>query len=214
MEIRARRRRLDAVNAFALCNLSLLAYSGWNDIQRFLEKWDFSNAQLLSEGETQGFVARRDDSVFVSFRGTEPLRLAQWAADVSYAPSSVLPNLPGLVHGGFGALFDNVRDSMRTAVDVISGGQATRLFVTGHSMGGAGRARGGRLRVRFAEKEPRDGSIHLRPTSSRRSSILCGLRCRTKKRYVSIRQRPGHRSAPAAGSIAGDSDSQRAAFGF
>ena len=26
---------------------------------------------------------------------------------------------------------------MRTAVDVISGGQATRLFVTGHSMGGA-----------------------------------------------------------------------------
>ena len=120
----------------SLCNLSLLAYSGWNDIQRFLEKWDFSNAQLLSEGETQGFVARRDDSVFVSFRGTEPLRLAQWAADVSYAPSSVLPNLPGLVHGGFGALFDNVRDSMRTAVDVISGGQATRLFVTGHSMGG------------------------------------------------------------------------------
>ena len=120
-----------------LATSSLLAYSDWPDIERFLGKWHFSDPRLLSKGQTQGFVARRDDAVFVSFRGTEPLSLAQWVEDVSYAPRSLLPNLPGLVHGGFAGLFDDVKDSMWNAVDEVSGGNATRLFVTGHSMGGA-----------------------------------------------------------------------------
>jgi triacylglycerol lipase len=126
-----------AVNAFALCNVSLLAYSAWADIQRFLGKWHFSDPWLLSKGETQGFVARRDNAVFVSFRGTEPLRLAQWSADVRYVPRSLGPNVPGLVHGGFASLFDNVKDSMWDAVNALIGDHATRLFVTGHSLGGA-----------------------------------------------------------------------------
>ena len=125
------------VNALALGNLSLLAYSDWPDIERFLGKWHFPDSRLLNKGQTQGFVARRDDAVFVSFRGTEPLSLAQWVEDVSYAPRSLLPNLPGLVHGGFAGLFDDVKDSMWNAVDELSSGNATRLFVTGHSMGGA-----------------------------------------------------------------------------
>jgi triacylglycerol lipase len=126
-----------AVNALALGNVSLLAYSDWADIQRFLGKWHFSDPRLLSKGQTQGFVARRDNAVFVSFRGTEPLRLAQWVEDISYAPRSLLSNLPGSVHGGFASLFDDVKDSMWNAVDALSGDQATRLFVTGHSLGGA-----------------------------------------------------------------------------
>jgi hypothetical protein len=64
-----------AVNALAIGNAALLAYSDWDDIQHFLGKWQLSDARLLSAGETQGFVARRDDAVFISFRGTEPLRL-------------------------------------------------------------------------------------------------------------------------------------------
>ena len=56
-------------------------------------------------------------------------------------------------------------------------------------------------------KKPVTAVYTLRPTARRRSRILCGLRCRAQKRYVSIRQRPGHRSARAAGSNAGDSDS-------
>ena len=125
------------VNALALGNLSLLAYSGWPDIERFLGKWRFPDPRLLSKGQTQGFVVRQDDAVFVSFRGTEPLSLAQWVEDVSYASRSLLPNLPGLVHGGFAGLFDNIKDSMWNAVEEVSGGNATRLFITGHSMGGA-----------------------------------------------------------------------------
>jgi Lipase (class 3) len=126
-----------AVNAVALRNLSLLAYSDWADVQRFLGKWHFSDSLSSSNGETQGFAARRDDAVFVSFRGTEPLRLAQWVEDIRYSPSSLLPTLPGLVHGGFASLFDNVKDSMWDAVNALIGDQATRLFVTGHSLGGA-----------------------------------------------------------------------------
>ncbi len=124
-----------AVNAVALGNAALLAYSDWDDIQRFLEKWQLSDARLLSAGETQGFVARRDDAVFVSFRGTEPLRLVQWLGDINYRPSSVLPDVPGLVHGGFASDFTDVRDQLRDAVEALSGGPATRLFVTGHSLG-------------------------------------------------------------------------------
>ena len=124
-------------NRAALGNAALLAYSDWNDIQRYLEKWQLSDARLLSSGETQGFVARRDDAVFISFRGTEPLRLVQWDDDINYRPSSVLPNVPGLVHGGFAGLFEVVQESMWAAVEALSSGGATRLFVTGHSMGGA-----------------------------------------------------------------------------
>jgi triacylglycerol lipase len=126
-----------AVNALALGNAALLAYSDWDDIQHFLGKWQLSDARLLSAGETQGFVARRDDAIFISFRGTEPLRLVQWADDINYRPTSVLPNVPGLVHGGFAGLFQAVRKPMQAAVEALSGGGATRLFVTGHSLGGA-----------------------------------------------------------------------------
>ena len=126
-----------AVNAVALCNVALLAYSDWDDIQHYLEKWQLSDAHLLSSGETQGFVARRDESVFVSFRGTEPLRLVQWLGDINYRPTSVLPNVPGLVHGGFASDFTDVLKPMRDAVEALTDGPATRFFVTGHSLGGA-----------------------------------------------------------------------------
>ena len=68
---------LSAVNAVALANAALLAYSDWDGIQHYLEKWRLSDALLLSSGEAQGYVARQDETVFVAFRGTEPLKLAQ-----------------------------------------------------------------------------------------------------------------------------------------
>jgi triacylglycerol lipase len=129
----------DPVNALALFNLALLAYSGQKDVERFLGKWGFDDVHFLSAGATEGFAARVRDpetdtsSVFVSYRGTEPSMVADWLSDVQYHQVA-LNDLPGLVHGGF------ARAMALAAVqtnDAISGLAGDRLYFTGHSMGGA-----------------------------------------------------------------------------
>ena len=86
---------------------------------------------------TQGFVARRDDIVIVAFRGTEPLNAADWLSDVKYHQVT-LKDIPGLLHGGFAhALGDGVTEQMCDTVTKLARGAKTRLFVTGHSLGGA-----------------------------------------------------------------------------
>jgi len=126
-----------AVNALALFNAALLAYSDGDGIRHFLEKWLFSAGRILTGSGTQGFVARRDETVFVSFRGTNPLDADNWLADVRYQQRKLLPIVPGFVHGGFASLLEEVIQPMLDAVAEFSRDQTPRLFITGHSMGGA-----------------------------------------------------------------------------
>jgi hypothetical protein len=127
------------VNAIALGNLALLAYSGQRDMVRYLEAWGFTDIRFLNVGATAGFVARIADpdtgagSVFISFRGTEPAMVADWLSDVQYHQTP-LRNLPGQVHGGFGRAFSLVFDQTKDAIDALPG---ARHFFTGHSLGGA-----------------------------------------------------------------------------
>ena len=60
-----------ATNALALGNLALLAYSDEANVRHFLEKWQLVDARILRGFDTQGFMTRQKDAVFVSFRGTE-----------------------------------------------------------------------------------------------------------------------------------------------
>lgn len=72
-----------------------------------------------------------------AFRGTEPLNAADWLSDVNYHQLA-LKDVPGLLHGGFAhALGDGVTEQMRDAVAKFAQGEKTRLFITGHSLGGA-----------------------------------------------------------------------------
>jgi triacylglycerol lipase len=129
----------DAVNAVALCNAALLTYSDDAGVQRFLKKWQFSEPRMLfgRRTETQGFVARKDNTVIVAFRGTEPTHLIDWLTDVKYQQRKFNTQVPGLVHGGWADALEEVREQMLEAVKAFSSGATPRIFVTGHSLGGA-----------------------------------------------------------------------------
>ena len=128
-----------AINAVALANLALLAYSGQKDVARFLSGWGFDDIQFLSAGATEGFAARITDpktkiaSVFVSYRGTEPAMIVDWLSDVQYHQAP-LQGMPGKVHGGFGRATAMVMSQTTQAINALSG---SRHYFTGHSMGGA-----------------------------------------------------------------------------
>src|SRR5262245_54808408 len=126
-----------AINALALCNAALLTYSDQAGVQRFLEKWQFSDVDLLRGFHTQGFVARQGNTVVVAFRGTEPINADDWLSDVNYHQRQLLPDVPGLVHGGFARALEEVLPPMVDAVMKSSRGITPRLFITGHSLGGA-----------------------------------------------------------------------------
>jgi triacylglycerol lipase len=128
----------NAVNAVALCNASLLAYSAQTDVQRFLAKWGFEEPRFLRSLLTQGFVARRGDIVIVAFRGTEPVNADDWLSNVNYHLRPV-DKIPGLIHSGFAKDMDEreIVMPMLDAFTELSAGEKTRLFLTGHSLGGA-----------------------------------------------------------------------------
>jgi triacylglycerol lipase len=126
-----------AINAVALGNAALLAYSDQAGVRHFLEKWRLVDVRILRGFDTQGFVARQEDAVFVSFRGTEPINVDDWLSDVNFHQRKLHASVPGLVHGGFALALEEIMQPMLDAVVELSGGDRTRLFVTGHSMGGA-----------------------------------------------------------------------------
>ena len=125
-------------NALALGILALLAYSGEDNIKKYLTEHGFTGGfQFLSGDNTFGFVARLTDSatspVFIAYRGTEPTMLAEVAADIDYAQVE-LDGLQGKVHGGFGRAFSSVKAQTEEALERFPG--ASHYF-TGHSLGGA-----------------------------------------------------------------------------
>jgi len=126
----------DPINALALCNAALLTYSDQAGVEQFLQRWQFSHIESLRGFHTQGFVARQGSTILVAFRGTEPTNGGDWLSDVNYHQQS-LANVPGLVHGGFAHAFDEVFKQVRDAVEKLSQGMTPRLFITGHSLGGA-----------------------------------------------------------------------------
>jgi hypothetical protein len=76
--------------------------------------------------------------VVVAFRGTEPLNADDWLADVNYHHEKLNASIPGLVHGGFArALEELLKQELMKIVDDLMGTDAPRLFLTGHSLGGA-----------------------------------------------------------------------------
>jgi triacylglycerol lipase len=126
-----------AINAVALCNAALLTYSAQSDIRRFLEQWGFQGARILRGFSTQGFVARQGGILVVAFRGTEPVKADDWFSDVNYYQRTLAPDVPGLVHSGFANALGEIASEMFDAVAELAAGEATRVFLTGHSLGGA-----------------------------------------------------------------------------
>jgi triacylglycerol lipase len=133
-----------AVSAVALCNLSILAYSTRATVERYLRDWGgFTAPTHLLGPSTQGFVTSREGAIFITFRGTEPLYLRDWHSDLDYSRRPLLLDappqrkVPGLVHGGFASGVEEVMPQLLPALSKLDAGSMARVFVTGHSLGGA-----------------------------------------------------------------------------
>lgn len=120
-------------STLALALASQLAYVRGSQgvIQVARDNWGFTGCRPFAAGATQGFVAWDEACVLVSYRGTEGI--GDWLLDVSVAPAE---RPYGRVHGGFSAGFEAVRASVEDAVQQAGVG-GKRLWLTGHSLGGA-----------------------------------------------------------------------------
>jgi hypothetical protein len=118
--------------ALSLAKASDLAYQAGSAITALATgPWGFSSCRIFDAGDTQGFAAFADDVVVLAFRGTESP--ADWIRNID----TVFQERPyGQVHRGFLTAFDFVRGDLDSALGAsVLGGK--RLWVTGHSLGGA-----------------------------------------------------------------------------
>ncbi len=131
--------RYSARNAYFLADASAAAYldgngmQGWAANARFAECHPFAGAAgTLLPGHVEGFVAKSDSVLLVSFRGTD-LNLADWLLNFRTVP--VQDRLVrGRVHKGFAAGLESVWASVRPHLDARGN---RRVWLTGHSQGGA-----------------------------------------------------------------------------
>ncbi len=86
-------------------------------------------------GESQVLVTNDGDQLVLAFRGTEPRVLADWLTDFRVQRVSTIV---GEVHSGFWAAFLLVWGKvLKAVVDAKKDDPLLKVFVTGHSMGGA-----------------------------------------------------------------------------
>ena len=117
--------------------LAVLAYSNqdqiiWNDYGLELVKWIEHK-----KSDTQGFVAIKDKSIYVVWRGSESKKDFQNDASIDKVP---FINEGEKVHIGFKSSWESVvgdtYDAIDTALENLQG-KATDIVVCGHSLGGA-----------------------------------------------------------------------------
>jgi len=78
--------------------------------------------------DTRGVIGVKDDTMFMAFGGTDPLVWENVWTDLDFVPAAGSD-----IHGGFRAAFEAVADD----VDGALATKPTRLFIAGHSLGGA-----------------------------------------------------------------------------
>jgi len=126
-------------NARGMAWAAQLAYDA-DDAQKtasVLQRWDFSLVEIFARSvqcplplaSTRVFVAMRDDVIWVSFEGTDPLVVANWVSDFDVLPG------PSGVTQGFAQALDAVWPDLSSLLARERGGR--KVFVTGHSLGGA-----------------------------------------------------------------------------
>lgn len=117
--------------------LAVLAYSKQEDI-----KWDEYGLELVKwienkKSDTQGFVATKDTTIYVVWRGSESKKDFQNDASIDKVP---FINEGEKVHIGFKYCWESVLgdtyDAIDTALENLQG-ETTDIVVSGHSLGGA-----------------------------------------------------------------------------
>jgi len=89
---------------------------------------------------TFGFVGYTNNSLQLSFRGTQPASLLNWLTDIEAGKTEPYPNIPNaLVHSGFYRAYEGVRTQVQQALKglISKNPQFKQIHITGHSLGGA-----------------------------------------------------------------------------
>lgn len=118
-------------NAMILADFSNLAYFKRNFVKEQLELWGYKLLTWLEDkaSDTQGFVAGKDDYQIICFRGTNSI--TDMGFDVWFTKTAAYGG-KGKVHNGFEKALQSVWPQLIGKLD-----KNTRVFVTGHSLGGA-----------------------------------------------------------------------------
>lgn len=116
-------------NAYALMQLSDLAYEDWYIVRECLKYWGFDNMKRYDKGDTQAFIVWNELYAVVAFRGTSSIEDAKTDAKIRKIQKPY-----GRVHRGFDGGLDYIwRDVARD----LHMNRTLPLFFTGHSLGGA-----------------------------------------------------------------------------
>lgn len=117
-------------NALSCANASKLAYQNGNVISDFLsQSWGYDETIFFDENSTQGFIARKGSEVLLSFRGTKGT--SDWIANLDFLKTRTDY---GKVHTGFLKAYEAVRDTILAEIFSVPN---HKIFITGHSLGGA-----------------------------------------------------------------------------
>jgi hypothetical protein len=117
------------------------------DLRRFIVRADFDaeNAFILPSAHAVAVGIPHPDVVFIALRGTRPLYLSDWRADVAAGPRQIAVNGGAggphayRVHAGFFDAVDEFMQPLASWVASYVGRQSPPppVYVVGHSLGGA-----------------------------------------------------------------------------
>ncbi len=89
-------------------------------------------AEAAATTEWFGFIIRSDDKIVVAFRGTHSSQ--DWAADLEVSQTNfIFPE--ARTHTGFTSIYRSCRETILAVLNRLP--NSARLYVTGHSLGGA-----------------------------------------------------------------------------
>jgi hypothetical protein len=120
-----------------LARLSMLAYRDPRSARALLESSGVTLVDSFDARGTQAILCRAGASAIVAYRGTEPSALEDLITDARIALRGGV-GFEGKVHRGFAAALDAVREPIDKAIaETLEDRTITRLWFTGHSLGGA-----------------------------------------------------------------------------
>lgn len=119
------------VNVWWLADSALLTY--WDPVKAgTIFRAAGLDSEFLKVGSTDCYLAWRDGSVIVAFRGTEP---DEWQDMLTNAKFALVPWTAGKVHRGFKQAIDEIWSTLEPRLNTLS--QGRKVWFCGHSLGAA-----------------------------------------------------------------------------
>lgn len=133
--------------ALTMANLATLAYSDFKHIEASLSESEYGFSPITPCAQpnphpvADAFLAVRPDVIVVAFRGTEPTNPRDYLTDfnASQVPFDLgIDNAAwGLIHAGWVDAARPLIENISTDLASLAGVKDRKLWLTGHSMGGA-----------------------------------------------------------------------------